>query len=188
MPEKPTLLDFFRLRFGPFTRNHHCQSARLALESGQDEKVVMACFLHDISNGALVRCDHGYWSSQLVAPYVDEEVAWAIRYHQPLRYFADESVGYQYPEAYKQYFGADYQPPDYIRRDHELARQHRWYMSSRLITLFDIYAFEPGPQIDPRMFEDIIGRNFRQPKEGLGFDGSPVAHMWRSMIWPNNFL
>ena len=24
--------------------------------------------------------------------------------------------------------------------------------------------------------------------DGLGFDGSPVAHMWRSMIWPNNFL
>ena len=102
MPEQPTLLDFFRLRFGPIARRHHCLSAKLALESGQDEKIVMACFLHDISNGALVRCDHGYWSSQLVAPYVDEEVAWAIRYHQPLRYFADESVGYEYPEAYKQ--------------------------------------------------------------------------------------
>ena len=25
-------------------------------------------------------------------------------------------------------------------------------------------------------------------EEGLGFDGSPVAHMWRTMIWPNNFL
>jgi hypothetical protein len=61
-------------------------------------------------------------------------------------------------------------------------------MSSRMITLFDIYAFEPGPEIDFAMFEDIIGRNFRQPKQGLGFDGSPVAHMWRSMIWPNNFL
>ena len=24
--------------------------------------------------------------------------------------------------------------------------------------------------------------------EGLGFDGSPSAHMWRSIIWPNNFL
>ena len=118
------------------------------MESGQDEKIVMACFLHDISNGALVRCDHGYWSAQLVAPYVDEEVAWAIRYHQPLRYFADESVGYKYPEAYKQYFGADYEPPDYIRRDQELARKHRWYMSSRMITLFDIYAFEPGPEPD----------------------------------------
>ena len=22
----------------------------------------------------------------------------------------------------------------------------------------------------------------------VGFDGSPVAHMWRTMIWPNNFL
>ncbi len=61
-------------------------------------------------------------------------------------------------------------------------------MTSRLITLNDLYAFEPGvhPEID--QFEDIIGRNFDQPKEGLGFDGSPVAHMWRSMIWPNNFL
>jgi hypothetical protein len=188
MPAAPTLLDFFRLRFGPFARRHHTQSARLALQSGQDEKIVLACFLHDISNGALVRCDHGYWSAQLVAPYVDEEVAWAIQYHQPLRYFADESVGYQYPAAYRKYFGDDYQPPEYIRRAHDTARQHRWYMSSRLITLFDIYAFEPGPEIDPREFEDIIGRHFRQPKEGLGFDGSPVAHMWRSMIWPNNFL
>ena len=52
MPDKPTLLDFFRLRFGPISRRHHCLSAKLALESGQDEKIVMACFLHDISNGA----------------------------------------------------------------------------------------------------------------------------------------
>jgi hypothetical protein len=37
-------------------------------------------------------------------------------------------------------------------------------------------------------FPDIIGRNFTQPKEGLGFDGSPTAHMWRSIIWPTNFL
>jgi hypothetical protein len=42
--------------------------------------------------------------------------------------------------------------------------------------------------IDPAAFEDVIGRHFRQPEEGLGFDNSPVAHMWRSMIWPNNFL
>jgi hypothetical protein len=188
MPEKPRLLDFYRLRFGSFARRHHCQSAKLAMEAGQPEKVIMACFLHDISNGALVRCDHGYWSAQLIAPYVDEEVAWAVRYHQPLRYFADESVGYQYPEAYRKYFGEDYQPPEYMRRDHEYARNHRWYMSSRMITLFDAYAFEPGPEIPFEMFEDIIGRNFRQPKQGLGFDGSPVAHMWRSMIWPNNFL
>jgi hypothetical protein len=26
-------------------------------------------------------------------------------------------------------FGADYRPPDYIRREHEAARRHRWYMT-----------------------------------------------------------
>ena len=61
-------------------------------------------------------------------------------------------------------------------------------MSSRLITLFDIYFFEKSDPIDPEMFTDIIGRNFREPAEGLGFDGSAVAHMWRTMIWPNNSL
>ena len=55
----------------------------------------MACFLHDICNGATgASSDHGYWGAQLVAPYVDEEVAWAVEKHQALRYFADESVGY----------------------------------------------------------------------------------------------
>lgn len=188
MPDQPRLLDFYRLRFGRIARQHHCLSAKLALEAGHDEKIVVACFLHDISNGALVRPDHGYWSAQLIAPYVSEEIAWAVRYHQPLRYFADESVGYKYPEAYKRYFGADYEPPVYVRQAHDEARAHRWYMTSRIVTIYDTYAFEPGPDLDPGMFEDILGRHFRQPKEGLGFDGSPVAHMWRSMIWPNNFL
>ena len=40
------------------------QSAKLALDAGQDEKVVMACLLHDIANGALLRTDHGYWGAQ----------------------------------------------------------------------------------------------------------------------------
>jgi hypothetical protein len=52
----------------------------------------------------------------------------------------------------------------------------------------DIYSFEAGREIDPDIFTDIIGRHFRQPEEGLGFDGSDSAHMWRTMIWPNNFL
>jgi hypothetical protein len=53
MPEKPKLLDFFRHRFTPFTRNHLLQSANVALQSGMEEKVVLACLLHDIANGAL---------------------------------------------------------------------------------------------------------------------------------------
>ena len=54
--------------------------------------------LHDIAIAGFIRSDHGYWGAQLLEPYVDEEVAWAIRYHQALRFFADESVGYRYPD------------------------------------------------------------------------------------------
>ncbi len=61
-------------------------------------------------------------------------------------------------------------------------------MTSRLITLNDIYSFDPNAKVELDEFEDIIGRNFKQPKEGLGFDGSPVAHMWRTMMYPNNPL
>ena len=49
-------------------------------------------------------------------------------------------------------------------------------------------AFGTAPPVDIDYFTDLIGRNFRQPAEGLGFDGSKVAHMWRTIIWPNNFL
>ena len=80
--------------------------------------------------------------------------------------------------------GADYSPPDYIRRDADMARKHRWYMTSRLITINDVYSFDAEAQVDFEEVEDIVGRNFRQPREGLGFDGSPVAHMWRTMIGP----
>jgi hypothetical protein len=188
MPEKPRLLDFFRFRMGDITFRHLLQSARLALDAGHGEKVVTACLLHDISNGCLIRADHGYWGAQMIAPYVSEEIAWAVKYHQALRYFADESVGYDYPESYRLFFGPDYVPPDYIRRDAEAARAHRWYMTSRLVTIYDIYSFDGEASIEPEEFTDVIGRNFREPTDGLGFDGSAVAHMWRTMIWPNNFL
>jgi hypothetical protein len=188
MPARPKLLDFFRLRFDDLTARHLLVSAKRALDAGHSETVVMACLLHDISNGCFVRPDHGYWGAQLIAPYVSEEIAWAVKYHQALRYFADESAGYHYPESYDRFFGPDYQPPDYLRRDAEEARAHRWYMTARYVTLFDIYFFDRSETIDPEIFSDIIGRHFKEPAEGLGFDGSPVAHMWRTMIWPNNFL
>ena len=188
MPEKPTLIDFFKHRFGGITGRHLLSSAKWALEAGLEEKVVLACLLHDVSNCCLIRADHGYWGAQMIAPYVSPEVAWAVEKHQALRFFPDESVGYTYPDNYNRFFGPDYQPAPYIVKAAEEARAHKWYMTSRLITLFDIYFFESTEEIDPEIFTDIIGRNFRQPDEGLGFDGSPTAHMWRTMIWPNNFL
>ena len=186
MPEKPTLIDFFRARFA--TTAHLLQSATHALKGGQPEKVVLACLLHDIGVASFIRCDHGYWGAQMIEPYVDEEVSWAVRMHQALRFFPDASVGYEYPELYIKFFGDDYKPEPYIVAEYERARNHKWYMTSRLITMNDIYSFDPNAKVDLNDFVDIIGRNFKQPKEGLGFDNSPSSHMWQTLMWPTRFL
>ena len=119
---------------------------------------------------------------------MDEEVSWAIKMHQPLRFFPDESVGYEYPEAYARRFGEDYQVDPYIQRDYEIARNHKWYMSARQICLNDLYAFDPNVRVEIEDFADIIGRHFKQPKEGLGNDDSPAVHMWRTLRRPANAL
>ncbi len=186
LPDKPTLIDFMKHRFA--STNHLLQSATLALKNGHSEKVILACLLHDIGVVGFIRADHGYWGAQMIEPYVDEEVSWAIRMHQALRFFPDASVGYDYPEMYIKHFGADYKPEPYIVAEYERARNHKWYMTSRLITVNDVYSFDPNAKVNLDDFVDIIGRNFRQPKEGLGFDNSPSAHMWRTLNWPTRFL
>ena len=175
------------MRFAP-SQQHLLQSARLAKQNGLPEKMVLACLLHDIAVVGFIRSDHGYWGAQLIEPYVDEEVSWAIRMHQCMRFFPDESVGYAYPEAYRKFFGPDYEPDPYITADYERARNHKWYMSGRMICVNDLYSFDPDVIVPLEEFEDIIGRNFRQPAEGLGNDSSPSAHMWRTLRRPCNAL
>ena len=87
-----------------------------------------------------------------------------------------------------QLFGPDYQPEPHIAREYEYARNHKWYMSARMITVYDIYSFDPNAVVHLEEFEDVIGRHFRQPEEGLGYDDSPSAHMWRTLIRPTKFL
>src|SRR5215475_13512813 len=142
MPNSPTLFDFFNLRFGPAI--HMLQSARLALKNGCDEKVVLACLLHDCSAAGFIRADHGYWAAQLIEPYLD--------------------------------------------RAYEDCRNHKWYGTARLLTVNDLYSFDPSIHVELEEFTDIVGRNFRQPEEGLGFDDSPSAHMWRTINWPTRYL
>jgi len=187
MPEKPTLLDFFKDRFSP-SQQHLLQSANLARKNGMSEQIVLACLLHDIAVTGFIRSDHGYWGAQLIEPYVDEEVSWAIRMHQCLRFFPDESVGYAYPENYVRMFGEDYEVEPYIQRDYEYARNHEWYMSARMICVNDLYSFDPDVVVELGDFEDIIGRHFKQPKEGLGNDSTPSSHMWRTLRRPCNAL
>ena len=141
MPVKPTLIDYFKSRFT--STAHLLQSAALAKKAGHSEKVILACLLHDVAVSGFIRCDHGYWGAQMIEPYVDEEISWAVRAHQALRFFPDESVGYQYPEAYTKWFGPDFKPEPYVVGEYERARAHKYYMTGRLITLNDLYSSTP---------------------------------------------
>src|SRR5215813_539468 len=194
MPERPTIADFFHFRFNqirnnlPFPPGHHViQSASLALNAGQKEETVLACLLHDLGLW-LIKPDHGWWGAQLVEPYVSEKVSWAIRYHQALRFYPDPSVGYEYPEMYLHMFGPDYRPSAHIEAAYKYARNHKWYMEARLITVNDLYSFDPNSKVTIDPFIDIIGRHFKHPKEGLGNDNSAVAHMWRTIANPDQPL
>ncbi len=89
---------------------------------------------------------------------------------------------------YVRMFGEDFEPEPYIEAAYKYAQNHKWYMEARLITMNDEYSFDPDADFSVDPFVDIIGRHFRQPKEGLGFDGSPVAHMWRTILNPNRRL
>jgi hypothetical protein len=182
MPEKPTLIDFFNHRITPAA--HMLQSASLAKRRGASEEIILACLLHDVGQ-CLMKSDHGWWSAQIIEPYVSERVVFAVKYHQALRFYPDPAVGYEYPEGYFRIFGVDYVPPPYIKAAYGYARNHKWYMDARLVTLNDLYAFDPNVQVSIDEFTDIVGRHFRQPKDGLGYDNSPVAHMWRTMINPD---
>ena len=183
MPEKPTLIDYFKLRFHA-TSNHVLQSANRAMKTGMSEEIILACLLHDTVQ-ELIKTDHGWWGAQMYEPYIPEKSSFAIRYHQALRFYPDEAHGYEYPDLYRRMFGEDYKPEPYIEATYQMVRKHKWYLEPRMVTVNDLYAFDPKVKVELDQFTDIIGRHFKQPKEGLGYDNSPVAHMWRSMARPD---
>jgi hypothetical protein len=183
LPAKPTLLDFFAQRFTR-TSNHCLQSANKAMQRGADDEIVLACLLHDTVQ-ELMRADHGYWCAQLYEPYIPQRTAFAIRYHQALRFYADVEAGYEYPDLYRRIFGVDYVPAPHVQAAYQFVRAHRWYDAPREVTVSDLYAFDPKSTVTIEPFVDLIGRLFRQPKEGLGNDNSAVAHMWRTMAAPD---
>jgi len=185
MPANPTLLDFFKLRFAP--ANHVLQSATRAMKTGMTEEIILACLLHDVVQ-SLIKPDHGWWGAQLFEPYISPKATFAIRYHQTLRFYPDSAAGYEYPDLYYRIFGKDYTPPPHIEATYKMLRNHKWYMEPRLVTVNDLYAFDPNAVVTIDPFVDIVGRHFKQPKEGLGNDNSPVAHMWRTIARPDSPL
>jgi hypothetical protein len=185
MSAKPTLLEFFEKRFAP--ANHVLQSANRAMENKMPEEIIFACLLHDTVL-SLIHPDHGWWGAQLYEPYVSEKTLFAVKYHQTLRFYPDDKFGYEYPESYIITFGEDYKPEPYLEQTYKMLLNHKWYEYPRLVTVNDLYSFDPNKKVSIDPFIDIIGRQFKQPKEGLGYDNSSSAHMWRTLAFPDRSL
>ena len=123
MPEAPTLIDFFKYQaLGP-----RCISRRARASRGRrracPRRWRLACSAaRYFAVVGFIRGDHGYWGAQLVEPYIDEEMVWAIRAHQVLRFYPDLSVCYEYPQNHLDWFGGDYRPDGYIEEDYKRMR------------------------------------------------------------------
>ena len=120
MPEKPTLLDYFKNRFA--STNHLLQSGALALKNGHSEKVVLACLLHDIAVVGFIRCDHGYWGAQMIAPYVDEEVSGRSACTRRCASSPTSRSATTIPTCTPSISGQDYEPEPYIHEEYKRAR------------------------------------------------------------------
>lgn len=186
MPPRPKMKDFIRLRF-QWSLTHCLQSANHAQKNGADEETVFACLIHDHPQ-ALFRVDHGWWGGQLYEPYVSPRVTFAVRHHATLRFFPDAKAGYTYPDLYRSMYGEDYVPEPHVQAEYEMVRKHKYYEIARAVTVHDLYAFDPNVKVAPDAFDHLIDKYFRDPKEGLGYDGSPIAHLWRTIANPDTPL
>ena len=68
MPAKPTLVDYFRCRFA--SHAHLLQSATHALKAGHNEKIILACLLHDIGVVAHSLRPRLLGREKMIEPYV----------------------------------------------------------------------------------------------------------------------
>jgi len=177
MPKAPKLLDFFPAAvFRDYLPPPAAECKKTALDAGQDEKVVIGgacCMIFRMAR--CLRTEHGYWSAQIgLRPMSSEEVGLGgFSITRRLRYFARRGRWIpKYPECLQQTssFGTDYEPPEYIQTGASgCGVRNRWYMKRpRLITIYRpcIRSRITG-RLDPEMFTDVIGRNFKEPKEGL---------------------
>ena len=169
---------------------HLLQSAKHALKAGLPEKTVLACLLHDIGVVGFIRCDHGYWGAQMIEPYVDEEISWAIQVAPGVAFLPGRvRSATPIPTSTSGCSARTTSRSPTSMKSTSAHAQHKWYMTSRMITVLRRLLVRPecrsGASANSRTSSAATGK---QPKEGLGFDNSSSSHMWRTLNWPTRFL
>ena len=152
MPEKPTLIDFFKYRFGPphapaakraargQGRAQREDGARLPAARHLDDRLYprRPRLLGRAAGRAL--CRRG---SHLGDPRPSGAALLSRRSRSAT----------SIRQSYVKSFGADYRPDPYIEEDYKRMRNHKWYMSGRMITVHDIYSFDPDVHVELEEFD-----------------------------------
>ena len=159
MPAKPTLVDFFNLRFDE--AQHTMQSATRALKNGLPEDIVFACLLHDTGMALQRRITATSGRPSMLPMWTKRSPGRSVTIRPCV--FPGSRSRIRVSRDVLRDFGKDFVPEPYIQRDYEYARKHKWYMAARLVTLNDEYSFDKSITLTIDPFIDIIGRNFKQP-------------------------
>jgi predicted HD phosphohydrolase len=126
---------------------HGLQTATRAQRAGADGELVVAALCHDIGK-AISEPNHPAVAAALLAPYVREEVAWAVLVHQDFQgrhYYAHLGKD---PSARDQYV------------------DHPWYaLAERFADDWDQVAFDPDYDTLPLAhFEPLVRQVFAAPR------------------------
>ena len=158
LPEKPTLLDFFRCRFAIAPQAHLLQSANLAQKNDLSDKMVLGLPAARHRGGGF----HPHRPRLLGRP-----ARRALRGRggelgrsaptRPCASFPTNRSGTttRRTTACSSATTTSRSPTWWPRT--RRARSHKWYMSARVICVNDLYSFDPDVHVDLEQFEDVVG-------------------------------
>jgi hypothetical protein len=161
-----------------FHQGHHAlQSAAWALHNDCDDEIITAAFLHDY--GKLInRRKHSWFSAEMMKPYVSERVYFMIQVHFDIGHLLMQREPWFSAPCFSEAAGR-------TDLDERLAwiAAHPWFGGASLVCKAELEA--RIPKQCPDVVDDlrkVLGRTFKLPRRGLGYDGSSAAELWRIPI------
>ena len=143
-------LGDMKLGFAADQLTHCLMTATLARQDGAADAEIVAALTHDL--GKLLSIpNHGAIQAEVLKPYVDDEIYYAVMWHQ------------HFQGAY--YYGYLGKPTDM----REQFRDQPWFtFAEKLVDKWDAPAFDPEFKVDSlESFEPEVMRVFSSPKRGF---------------------
>ncbi len=124
--------------------NHVLQSATRAMKTGMSEEIILACLLHDVVHVADQARPRLVGRAALRALHPGEDRRSRSAITRRCASTPTPKPATSIPDLYHRIFGVDYTPPPHIEATYKMIRNHKWYMEPRLVTVNDLYAFDPN--------------------------------------------